>query len=270
MLSNPPFGVEWKKVEKEIRDEHEKLGTRAASAPGLPRISDGSLLFLQHMVSKMRRPEEGGQPGIAGRGVQRLAAVHRRRGQRRERDPPLAVRERLARGHRGAARPALLQHGHQHVHLAGVQPQAQGAARQGAAHQRHRPLREDAQVPRRQAQAAGRADIRWIAQTYGDFAEGEASKVFRNEDFGFHKITVERPLRLNFQVSPERIERLEAETAFANLTKSKKKGDAASWRSPRAACCKRACARCARMGMVAAGGKAPPSRCMTARRSRRR
>jgi type I restriction enzyme M protein len=48
----------------------------------------------------------------------------------------------------------------------------------------------------------GEPDIRWIAQTYGDFQESEASKVFRNEDFGFHKITVERPLRLNFQVTP--------------------------------------------------------------------
>jgi type I restriction enzyme M protein len=60
MLSNPPFGVEWKKVEDSIRDEHEKLGHAGRFGAGLPRISDGSLLFLQHMVSKMRRPEEGG------------------------------------------------------------------------------------------------------------------------------------------------------------------------------------------------------------------
>lgn len=60
MLSNPPFGVEWKKVEKEIRREHEQLGHAGRFGPGLPRVSDGSMLFLLHLVSKMRPPEEGG------------------------------------------------------------------------------------------------------------------------------------------------------------------------------------------------------------------
>ncbi|MCA9643371.1 MAG: hypothetical protein KC492_21880, partial [Myxococcales bacterium] len=72
----------------------------------------------------------------------------------------------------------------------------------------------------------GQADIDWIVKTYGDAVVGESSKLFRNEDFGFHKITVERPLRLNFEVNVERIERLETETAFQNLSKTKKKGEA--------------------------------------------
>src|SRR5271170_7376274 len=54
MLSNPPFGVEWKKVEKEVRKEHEQLGHAGRFGPGLPRISDGSMLFLLHLLSKMR------------------------------------------------------------------------------------------------------------------------------------------------------------------------------------------------------------------------
>ena len=60
MLSNPPFGVEWKKIEKEIRAEADKKGFNGRFGPGLPRVSDGSLLFLLHLVSKMRSIAEGG------------------------------------------------------------------------------------------------------------------------------------------------------------------------------------------------------------------
>ncbi len=60
MLSNPPFGVEWKKVEKEVRKEHQQQGFNGRFGPGLPRISDGSMLFLLHLISKMRPGSEGG------------------------------------------------------------------------------------------------------------------------------------------------------------------------------------------------------------------
>jgi type I restriction enzyme M protein len=60
MLSNPPFGVEWKKIEKEVRTEAEQQGFNGRFGPGLPRISDGSLLFLLHLISKMRPAKDGG------------------------------------------------------------------------------------------------------------------------------------------------------------------------------------------------------------------
>ncbi|MCK5242710.1 SAM-dependent DNA methyltransferase, partial [bacterium] len=60
MLSNPPFGVDWKKAVKIIKDEHENLGYAGRFGAGLPRINDGALLFLQHMISKMKAPENGG------------------------------------------------------------------------------------------------------------------------------------------------------------------------------------------------------------------
>lgn len=60
MLSNPPFGVEWKKIEKEIRKEAEQSGFNGRFGPGLPRVSDGSLLFLLHLISKMRPAVDGG------------------------------------------------------------------------------------------------------------------------------------------------------------------------------------------------------------------
>ncbi|WP_418646925.1 HsdM family class I SAM-dependent methyltransferase [Thauera butanivorans] len=60
MLSNPPFGVEWKKVEKAVRQEHEQKGFDGRFGPGLPRVSDGSMLFLMHLLSKMRPAQDGG------------------------------------------------------------------------------------------------------------------------------------------------------------------------------------------------------------------
>src|SRR5271157_1545313 len=60
MLSNPPFGVEWKKIEKEVRKEAEQQGFNGRFGPGLPRVSDGSLLFLMHLISKMRPAVDGG------------------------------------------------------------------------------------------------------------------------------------------------------------------------------------------------------------------
>jgi len=60
MLSNPPFGVEWKKIEKDIRKEAEQMGFNGRFGPGLPRVSDGSLLFLLHLISKMRPAVDGG------------------------------------------------------------------------------------------------------------------------------------------------------------------------------------------------------------------
>jgi type I restriction enzyme M protein len=60
MLSNPPFGVDWKKIEGDIRKEHNEKGFEGRFGPGLPRVSDGSLLFLLHLLSKMRDAQEGG------------------------------------------------------------------------------------------------------------------------------------------------------------------------------------------------------------------
>jgi type I restriction enzyme M protein len=100
LLANPPFGVEWKKVQDEVRREAQTKGFGGRFGAGLPRINDGSFLFLQHMISKMKPPSEGGSRVAIC--LQRLAAVHGRGGLWRVGDPPLDHRERLARGGRGA------------------------------------------------------------------------------------------------------------------------------------------------------------------------
>jgi len=74
LLSNPPFGVDWKKVEKEIKAEYEKKGFGGRFGAGLPSISDGSLLFLQHMISKMLQPSSTDPVGKVESGS-RLAIV---------------------------------------------------------------------------------------------------------------------------------------------------------------------------------------------------
>lgn len=66
LLSNPPFGVDWKKIQKTITDEHKKKGFKGRFGPGLPRVSDGSLLFLLHLVDKMRKPIKGDQGARIG------------------------------------------------------------------------------------------------------------------------------------------------------------------------------------------------------------
>ena len=123
MLSNPPFGVEWKKIQKEIKKEHEQEGFNGRFGPGLPRVSDGSLLFLMHLISKMR-PSQRRRQSVRHR-PERLAAVHRQRGQRGKRDPPLRAGERSAGSHHRPADRHVLQHRHQHLHLDRYQPQAE-------------------------------------------------------------------------------------------------------------------------------------------------
>ena len=151
LLANPPFGVEWKKVADTIRDEAESKGFAGRFGAGLPRINDGSFLFLQHMISKMKPVEQGGSRLAIVFNGSPLFTGARRLG--RVGDPPLDHRERLARSRRRPPRPALLQHRHLHLLLGRHQPQAPGTAGQGAARRRPRPVREDAQEPGREAQA---------------------------------------------------------------------------------------------------------------------
>jgi type I restriction-modification system DNA methylase subunit len=153
MLANPPFGVEWKQ-QKFVEDEARLLGYNGRFGAGLPRINDGALLFLQHMIAKMRAPEEGGSrigivfngsplfTGDAGSGESNI----------------VDHRERLARGHRCASRSTLLQHRHLHVHLDPHQSQRAATQRKDPAHRRAPILREDAEEPRQQTEQDRRPD----------------------------------------------------------------------------------------------------------------
>jgi len=229
MLSNPPFGVEWKKVQKEIEDESKTQGYGGRFGPGLPRINDGSLLFLLHMISKMNpvNPKTGeggsriaivfnGSPlftGDAGSGESEI------RKWIIENDWLEAI----------VAMPDQLFYNTGISTYIWVVTNRKPKARKGKVQ-----LVNGAEMFLKMRKSLGNkrnelgADhVAALARLYGEFAAGETSKVFDNDDFGFRRITVERPLRLNFQASPERLERLREETAFKNLAKSKKQGAAA-------------------------------------------
>ena len=223
LISNPPFGVDWSKAQKEVNEEHEKLGFAGRFGPGTPRKNDGSLLFLLHMLSKMKPADEGGS---------RLAIVFN--------GSPLFT------GAAGSGESeirrwviendwleAIVALPDQMFYNTGIStyiwlvtnrkaPERKGKVQLINGVDRFQKMRKSLGDKRKEL---GDDDIAFLTRLYADFTPGDQVKIFDNEDFGFHRITVERPLRLNFQVSPERIERLENETAWCNLLKSKKKGE---------------------------------------------
>jgi|CXWL01.1.fsa_nt_gi type I restriction enzyme M protein len=221
MLSNPPFGVEWKKIEEEINKEFAQLGFSGRFGAGLPRISDGSFLFLQHMISKMR-PENGGArlgivfngsplfSGGAGSGESEI------RKWIIEHDMLEAI----------VAMPDQLFYNTGISTYIWIVTNRKEKERKGKIQ-----LVNAAEFFKKMARSLGNKrneigedHIAEITKIYGAFKGGEHCKIFKNEYFGYTRVTIERPLRLNFQVSKERIERLEQQTALVNLVKSKKKG----------------------------------------------
>ncbi len=221
MLSNPPFGVEWKKIEEEIRKEHDKQGFVGRFGAGLPRISDGSFLFLQHMVSKMR-PENGGSrfgivfngsplfSGGAGSGESEI------RKWIIEKDMLEAI----------IALPDQLFYNTGISTYVWIVTNRKPKDRRGRIQLIHATafFQKMGKSLGNKRNEIGNQQIEEISKIYGDFKEGEFCKIHPNNFFGYTEVTVERPLRLNFQASAERIARLYEEAAFKNLSKSNKNG----------------------------------------------
>ena len=225
MLSNPPFGVEWKKVEKQIRDENEKRGYAGRFGAGLPRISDGSFLFLQHMISKMKPENEGSRIGIVFNGSP-LFAGGAGSGESDIRkwiidndwlEAIVALPNDLFYNTGIASYIWIITNRKSEERKGKVQLiNANGEAffeKMPRSLGNKRNLISDKQIKN-------------ITEIYGNFRENNFCKIFKNSDFGYSRITVERPLRLRFSISPEKIEQLKEESAFINLAKSKKKGEA--------------------------------------------
>ena len=241
MLANPPFGVEWKQQQREIKQERDELGYDGRFGAGLPRINDGALLFLQHMLSKMQPEHEGGSriaivfngsplfTGDAGSGESEI---------RRwiiENDWLEAI----------VALPDQLFYNTGISTYIWVLTNRKDERRRGKVQlidgrQFFVKMRKSLGNKRNELSAE---QIDELTLLHGNFKDGETrdqtdedpvthqprtrprvvSKVFANEDFGYRKITVERPLRLNFAATPERIARIEEERAFQNLARSRKR-----------------------------------------------
>ncbi|WP_310599664.1 class I SAM-dependent DNA methyltransferase [Desulfobulbus sp.] len=245
MLANPPFGVEWKQQQKYINQEADTLGYDGRFGAGTPRINDGALLFLQHMIAKMRPVDRDGSrigivfngsplfTGDAGSGESEI---------RRwiiENDWLEAI----------VACPEQLFYNTGIATYIWVITNRKAKARKGKvqlidARNFWVPMEKSLGNKRRrigdsQDKAKDPDHIAEITRIYENFQDGETrtflldgkekalvvSKVFAGDDFGYRKITVERPLRLNFQATAERILRLSEQTAFKNLAASGKKNE---------------------------------------------
>jgi type I restriction enzyme M protein len=223
MLANPPFGVEWKPEADFIKREHEEQGFGGRFGAGLPRINDGSLLFLQHMISKIKNPKEGGTrlgivfngsplfTGAAGSGE---SEIRRWIIEKDWLEAIVALPDQLfyntgiytylwiVTNRKERARKGKIQL----VNATGFFKKM----RKSLGNKRHEVCRDQRDE---------------ITRLYGNLADGEHVRLFDNKDFGHRRVTVERPLRLNFAVDKERIAHLEETKAFTNLATSKKRKD---------------------------------------------
>ena len=191
-LSNPPFGVEWKKAEKEVKDEYERLGFAGRFGPGLPRISDGSLLFLLHLISKMREPEKGGGriaivlngsplfTGGAGSGESEIRKW--------------VIEQDLLETIIGLPTDMFYNTGistYIWVLSNHKAKERKGKIQLINASEFFQKMRKSLGSKRKEL---GETDIERIIKLYGEFDENENSKIFDAQDFGYTTITVERPL----------------------------------------------------------------------------
>ena len=245
MLANPPFGVEWKQQQRYIQREADTLGYAGRFGAGTPRINDGALLFLQHMISKMRAPnDDGSRIGIVFNGSP-LFTGDAGSGESNIRqwiiendwlEAIVAMPEQLFYNTGIATYVWIITNRKEPRRKSKVQlidARNFWVQMEKSLGNKRRRIGDPSDKPKDPDHIAE------ITRIHANFADGETrifklngmekelvvSKIFDNDDFGFHKITVERPLRLNFQATPERIARMEEQTAFKNLASSKKKNE---------------------------------------------
>jgi type I restriction enzyme M protein len=238
LIANPPYGKDWKRDETVVRAEHER-GVAGRFGSGLPRISDGQLLFLLHMITHGKDAGEGGSriaiimngsplfTGDAGSGESEIRRF-------------ILENDLLE---------ALIALPEQLFYNTGIATYVWLVTNRKAPERQGKVQLIDASsfwVQMRRSLGDKRREIPFdraqeIVEILADFRDGDTRKarkdqkeedvvvshIFPTTHFGFRKITVERPLRLNFQASPERIVRLEDEKGFQAIAQSRKKGVAA-------------------------------------------
>lgn len=220
LLANPPFGVEWKKAKDEIEYEYKELGWAGRFGAGLPRINDGSLLFLQHMISKMKRVEDGGgRIAIVFNGSPLFTGAAES-GESRIRQ--WILENDMLEGI--VALPDQLFYNTGISTYFWILSNRKEEARKGKvvlldAREYFAKMRKSLGDKRKYVTDEQIAEITRLyrdALTVADDSEHELHgkvKVFRNRDFGYHRITVERPLKLRFEVTEEALTELEINLA---------------------------------------------------------
>ena len=245
LMANPPFGVEWKDQKVSVMSEHKTMGFSGRFGAGLPAINDGSLLFLQHMISKMHPYEEGnvdkpgskiaivfnGSPLFSGDAGSGPSNIRRWIIENDWLDAIVALPDQL-----------FYNTGiFTYVWLVSNRkpPERHGKVQLIDGTRFFRKMKKSLNNKRNEI---AEEQICYLTRVYGNFEDGETaevqiegetetrviSRIFENREFGFLNVAVERPLRMNFEATPERIGKLDEQTAFAKLAKSKKRKDAAA------------------------------------------
>lgn len=195
LITNPPFGVKWEKYAKAVRDEHESLGHGGRFGAGLPSVSDGSFLFLMHLMSKMKSADKGGS---------RLAIVFN--------GSPLFSGSPSSKKNESSIRQWIIENDlleavialpNQLFYNTGISTYIWVISN-------HKPKNRKGKVQlingvdfyKKMSKSLGDKrnelsddHIAEITKIYGEFKEGEYSKIFENKAFGYAKVTVDRPER---------------------------------------------------------------------------
>jgi type I restriction enzyme M protein len=215
MFSNPPYGVDWKKVQEAVEDEHKKRGHKGRFGPGLPRVGDGQMLFLLHLVSKMQAIKQNpngsriaivmnGSPlftGGAGSGESEI------RRYLFENDIVEAI----------IGLPTEMFFNTGIATYVWILTNNKSKERKGFVQ-----LIDASAFWKKMPKSMGNkrrfmdeADIEEVVRIHGNFTKSETSKILKNDDFGYRTIVVERPLRLRFQVTATGLAALGSEPSLA-------------------------------------------------------
>jgi type I restriction enzyme M protein len=209
-LTNPPFGVDWKKQQKEIEREHDKLGFAGRFGAGLPRVNDGALLFLQHMIAKFEpvRPEKhkhgsrlaivfSGSPLFTGGAGSGESNIRKWIIENDWLEAIVALPEQMFYNTGIGTYVWIVTNRKEKSRKGKIQLlDARDLWTPGGSPDSKRSLGDK----RRHISAQ---QIEEIVRLYGRFENDERSKIFDNADFGYTRVTVERPLRLTYRMTTE-------------------------------------------------------------------
>jgi len=256
MLANPPFGVEWKPEKDFVTREHNEFGFNGRFGPGLPRINDGALLFLLHMISKMHdAPDDGGEGSRIGIVFNGSPLFTGDAGSGESNIRRWIIENDMLEAVIGLPDQLFYNTGiSTYVWIVTNRKRKERVGKVQLINGADFAWKMKKSLGNKRKQIGDGTEgtpnhIEALAKLYADFKHDVrltvgkihtnvdakrdqskslfVSKIFKNQDFGFLKITVERPLRLNFAVTDERIARLTKTKIFTGLAISRKRRDKA-------------------------------------------
>lgn len=237
-LTNPPFGVDWKKQQKEIQREYDVLGYKGRFGAGLPRVNDGSLLFLQHMISKfepVRAAEHkhgsrlaivfSGSPLFTGGAGSGESDIRKWIIENDWLEAIIALPEQMFYNTGIGTYVWIVTNRKEKRRKGKIQLfDAREVWTAGGSEDNKRSLGD------KRRHVTG-SQIAEVVRRYGQFTDSKSSKTFDNSDFGYTRVTIERPLRLRYQMTPE--DKARFLDAFPHLLDDLQEIDNALGREPR-------------------------------------